>query len=344
MGGHPPRHRQLLHRREPGPRLCSDQYLGRHAGCLVLEVLEEAPFHSCPNYKDTRNSAGLGLVLEPYIDSKPARSWGNGILTFAADFSSEAVLKSLVAAENAKYADKSLAPAEAGKPAFVLVRLASPYIMVKAKGEATGADTVEVSVDDGKTFKAIDLKDFGAAVKGRLAALVKVGFKESLKALSFEVVVQNSPGALPYLSPGKNTVTVSVADPKALGENKLVVTYAYRLGSRTSSFEQLCEQGKRVAKQIDAKWLESVTCVRKTFTAKDLPATFDIDCPTPKGQYPVYPRMMFLRREVVSPSASPSPLPDGAAEAKAGANDELMSLPNPLLVGTEPPPAVTAAK
>jgi hypothetical protein len=78
--------------------------------------------------------------------------------------------------------------------------------------------------------------------------------------------------------------------------------------------------------------------VSRTFTAKDLPATFEIDCPTPKGRYPVYPRMMFLRREVLAPSSVPLPLPQGAVAAKVGPNDELVSLPSPFLIGTEPPP------
>ena len=80
-----------------------------------------------------------------------------------------------------------------------------------------------------------------------------------------------------------------------------------------------------------------MTCVQKTFAAKDLPATFDIDCPTPKGRYPVYPRMMCLRREVVGPASAALLLPAGAAEAKLGPGDELATLPDPLLLGTEPP-------
>ena len=53
--------------------------------------------------------------------------------------------------------------------------------------------------------------------------------------LSFEeptVLVQNNPGSLPYLSPGKNVVSVALAEPTQLGENKLVVTYAYAPGFR----------------------------------------------------------------------------------------------------------------
>ena len=295
------------------------------------------PAHFCANYVDTRNSPGLGLVLEPYIDSKPKRSYGNGRLTFTPDFSTDACLKSFLATENVKRAGKTLVPAEAGKPAVVVVQLASPYVMTKASGAAAGADKAEVSVDGGKTFKTIDLGGFDDAVKGRLAAEVKVTFRQALQGLKLETIVQNNPGALPYLSPGKNVVTVSAADPKALGDNRLVVTYAYRLGSRSLSFDDICRQGKCIANQAGAKWSHAVICVQKTLTAKDLPATFEIDCPTPKGQYPVYPRMMCLRREVLAPGSSPLPLPEGAVEAKVGPDDELMTVPDPLLLGTEPP-------
>ncbi len=79
--------------------------------------------------------------------------------------------------------------------------------------------------------------------------------------------------------------------------------------------------------------------VQRTFAAKELPATFEIDVTTPKGDFPVYPRMLFLRREVVSPGAKPLPLPDHAQQPLApGPDDELVSLPNPFLIGSQPPP------
>jgi len=81
----------------------------------------------------------------------------------------------------------------------------------------------------------------------------------------------------------------------------------------------------------------------KGIAAKDLPATFEIDCPTPKGQTPVYPRMMFVRREVLAPGAAPQPLPAGAVEAKPAAADELQELPNPLTIGFQPPPPTAAS-
>jgi hypothetical protein len=298
------------------------------------------PAHTCGGHKDTRNNPGFGLVLEPYINSQPARSYANGRLMFAPDFSNAAFLKSFVSLENVHYADRALVPAEAGKPAAVVVSLASPYILTQARGEATGADKIEVSVDGGQTFKPAELKDFSAIVKGQLAALVRVTFSQSLRSLRLEATVQNNPGALPYLSPGRNVVTVAAADPSALGKNKLVVTYAYRLGSRAKSFEQLCDAGKEIARQHDATWSDAVTCAQKVFRAQDLPATFAIDCPTPKGRYPVYPRMMFLRREVIAPGSTPQPLPAGAVPAQVGPDEELMTLPNPFLVGAEPPPVI----
>jgi hypothetical protein len=300
---------------------------------------KKPPAHSCPAHKDTRNDPGIGMVLEPYVLSKPARNYANGTLTFTADFSSDAVLGSFLSAENVKCAGKSLVPADSGKPGTVVVALASPYLLTKATGEAAGADAVEVSIDGGKTFKPADLKDFSAAVKGQVAALVKITFKEALKALKLEAIVQNNSGSLPYLSPGKNVVTVSVADPQSLGKNKLAVTYAYRLGSRTKSFEQLLDEDKEIAKAHNASWDPAVICVQKVFAAADLPAKFEIDCPTPKGKHPVYPRMVFVRREVLAPGQEPLPVPSPPSPPKVGENEELVSLPNPFLIGTQPPPA-----
>ncbi len=297
-----------------------------------------APAHTCGGHKDTRNDPGIGLVLEPYVNSKPARSYANGFLRFSADFSRHDFLGSFVSVDNVRHAGGALAPAEAGRPAAVVLNLTSPYILTRARGETGGAAAAEVSVDDGKTYQAVELADFTKAVKGRTAAHLRLTFREPLRTLEVEAVVQNNPGALPYLSPGRNLVTVSAGDARALGSNQLAVTYGYRLGARSKSFEQLCEQDKEIARQHDARWSDTLVCAQKTFGAGDLPATYAIDCPTPRGQYPVYPRMMFLRREVIPAGAAPQPLPAGAVRPQVGPNDELAGLPNPFLVGAEPPP------
>ena len=94
-----------------------------------------------------------------------------------------------------------------------------------------------------------------------------------------------------------------------------------------------------MARQHDAKWAETPTWCRRPSRAKDLPATFEIDLPTAEGRYPVYPKMIFVRREVAA-GGKPLPLPEGSAEPKAAADDELKTLPNPFLIGTGTPPAI----
>ena len=304
---------------------------------------KKAPAHTCSGHKDTRNDPAYGLILEPYIKSEPARSYANGTIQFAPDFANDAFLKSFHATENVKFADKSLQPAEAGKPASVVLKLTSPYVISgKSSGLAEGADKIELSLDGGKSYITTDFEKLGAAAKGKLEAIIRVTFSKSLKSFNLSVDVQNNPGALPYLSPGKNVVTVSADNAQSLGDNKLVVTYAYRLGSRTKSFDQLCDEGKEVADQDNAKWSNTITFSQKILSKSDLPANFEIDCPTPKGQYPVYPRMLFVRREVISATSSPLPLPTSAVEAKPANADELQTLPNPFLIGGETPVAVKA--
>jgi len=308
----------------------------------LLEARESWPIkdklrvgHTCGN-KDLRNDPVNGPVLEPYFHR--VRSYANGVLTCRPDFSSKAVLESFVATDNVKYAGGALVPAEAGKPASVTVRLESPYLIVKAAGAADGADTVEVS-EDGKRFRKADLKGFSPARKWRTWSMyVRIGFATALKSLKLEATVINNAGSLPFLSPGRNPVKVSVADAKALGANRLVVTYAYAPGFRGKSFEQLFDEGKHLFAQQAATWAEKPTVVQKTFGAGDLPASFNIDVPTPKGACPVYPRMIFLRREVVAPGAKPLPLPKDAQAPRREPGDELKTMPNPWLIGSRPAP------
>jgi hypothetical protein len=117
----------------------------------------------------------------------------------------------------------------------------------------------------------------------------------------------------------------------------LAVTYAYCAGARTKTYEQLCEQGADLAKAHGASWSATPAVVQRIFTAKELPAIFDIAVPTPKGKQPAYPRMLFVRREVLAPGQKPLPLPDGSAPPAVNAGDELKTLPNPFLIGIAAP-------
>lgn len=296
--------------------------------------------HDCGN-KDLCNDPVAGPVWEPWFHR--IRSYWNGRLVCAPDFSSKAVMQSFVRTENARYENGAIVPQDAKLPGSVTVALDSPFLVVKASGIAEGADKVEVSVDGGKGFFGADLKSL-TAVKDRTSVWVKISFKTALKSLRIEEIVMNNAGVLPYLSPGKNKVSVAVANPQALGENKLVVTYAFAPGYRDKSFEDLYKEHKPLFTQQYAHWATQPTVVQKIYTSKDLPASFEINVPTPKGKFPVYPRMLFLRREVLSANGKPLPLPQGAQTPKMDAGDELKTLPNPYLVGTQPPPQAPAGR
>ncbi|MBE3070633.1 MAG: transglutaminase domain-containing protein, partial [Planctomycetes bacterium] len=286
---------------------------------------KNAPRHTCGD-KDYRNCPAIGPILEPYaLSGGKTRTWANGRLVFAPDLADPALLGTLAAADNARQDAGRLVAADAGRPASVTVLMASPYVLTRATGEAAGTDKAEVSVDDGKTFAPVDLKDFSKAVAGKYRCLVRLSFASALASLRIDATVQHNRCALPYLSPGANKVTVTVADPKALGANRLVVDYAWCPGSRSKSYEQLADAGAEVARAHNATWSDKPVAVRKIFAAADLPATLEIPVATPKDQYPVYPRMLMLRRAVLSPSAKPAPLPDGAAEPAVGPGDELKS-------------------
>ncbi len=302
------------------------------------------PGHTCGD-KEIRNSPEKGPVTEPYLGPDFQReSYANGLLTFRPVLSSAAALNSFAAVENVKIADGRIVPADSGKTASVTVLLQSPYILTKASGTADGADRVEVSVDGGKSWKEAELKDFGESVKGKVSALVRIKVQGSLSHVQLIATVQNNPFALPYLSPGRNTVSVSVADPKSLGDNRLVVTYAYCLGARHESYEQMYAEDKEIARAHSASWETTPTVVQKTFTAAELPATFEIDVPTPRDKYPVYPRMVFVRREVIGPNQKPLALPEGAKAPSIGPNDELKTLPSPLTIGIHPGQLAGASK
>ena len=292
------------------------------------------PGHTCGD-KDYRNSASIGPIYEPYHRSGGMRrSFANGTLRYAPDFASAGFLEGLSAKDNVKVVAGKLVPADTSRSSSITVALQSPYIMTRATGKAVGADKVEISLDDGKTFDAIEVKDFSEKVGGNYACLVKLSFSKELRSLELEAIVQCNRGALPYLSPGKNKITVRVADPKELGDIRLVVTYAFAVGARSKSYEGLFDAGAEIARAHHASWSAKPTVVQKVFTAKDLPATFDIDVPTPKGKHPVYPRMLFLRREILAPGSKPQPLPEGAETLKASTAEELPTLPNPFTVGT----------
>jgi len=297
------------------------------------------PVHGCGD-KDYRNCPALGPVLEPYRSLHPrgARTFASGHLVFRPDLAHDAFLASLAGKDNVKWSKGQLAPADPARPGSITVPLASPYIISRAYGAGDAIDKAEVSTDAGKTFKTVKLADFSDDIGGKYHVLVRLTFAKALTSLKLQAVVQHNRCALPYLSPGANKITVSVADAKALGPNRLAVTYAYRLGHRYQSYEQLADRGAELGRAHKAVWSKTPTVVQKVFAAKDLPAAFTIPVPTPKDKGCVYPQMLFLRREVLAPGSKPAPLPKGAAAARVGAGEALKTLPNPFAMGIAAPP------
>lgn len=301
-----------------------------------------APCHTCGD-KGFRNSPEKGPLVEPYLGRRwNCESYANGQLTFRPDLTSPQAVDGFTSVENLVVHDGALRPRDPARPARATVLLQSPYLLTQARGAADAAVDCEVSIDQGKTWVKADFADFGRHLAGQLAALIRLSFAAPVRQLELTAIVQNNPFALPYLSPGKNRVTISVADPAALGPNSLVVTYAFRKGSRSKSYEQLLLEGKEISRGHDAEWDEHPTLVQKTFQAADLPATFDIEIPTPRGRHPVFPRMVFVRREVVVPGQTPLPVP--TAQPPLPASDAVLAtLPNPLLTGITPPVAAPAS-
>ncbi|PCJ58136.1 MAG: hypothetical protein COA79_14045 [Planctomycetota bacterium] len=302
---------------------------------------KEVPQHSC-NDKDYRNSPSLGPLLEPYrsVFKGKGRSYANGILSFSPIINSS-LLKSVFKHENVIVNSGVLKPINADEPAFITIRFDSPYVMSKAKGTIDNVTEAEISTNNGKSFQKIMLNDFSKNIGGKYNCLLKIPVTKEVKNISIEIITQINRCSLPFLSPGENNLTVSKDASSKLGKNKMVVTYTFQIGSRRKTFDQFIESGHEVAKAHFAAWSKQKYFVRKILSESDFKNNsyqFKINIGTPKDKQPVYPRMIALTREVLSPDQKPSPLASEFKEYTLPENYELKSLPNPFHVGTQLPP------
>ncbi|HUT35593.1 MAG TPA: hypothetical protein VNE39_19040 [Planctomycetota bacterium] len=303
-------------------------------GAFYFNGKDKAPFHSCGD-KNYRNCASIGPLLEPYAGKDRRQTWSNGTLVFKPDLRNDAFLASLQQADNVACEGGALKPKDAAKPASFVVEMACPYIVAKASGKLTGDDAKAEVSKDGKAWAAVEITDFAKSVMGSYRYLVRVTFTKPITALELTSIVQHNQEALPFLAPGRNTVTITAENPQALGKNRLVVTYAYCLGSRNCSYEQVFDKGAEVARAHYASWAETPIVVQKI--VDKFPYTFEVPIPTPKGKYPVYPRMVLLRREVLAPGQEPMATPTPPSTPTVGANDVLATTPNPWLIGAAKP-------
>ncbi len=292
------------------------------------------PHHSCGD-KDYRNCPAIGPILEPYDAYGRERTWSNGTLVFRPDLGNATALGSFRKTDNVVLRDGAIHLADVAQPGVVVIEMASPYVIAKASGKMTSESAAAELSTDLKTWKPIKLDDLSEAVRGTYGYYVRVTFRKPLTAVELTSVVQHNQEALPYLAPGRNKITVTAANPDTLGENRLVITYAYSLGRREQTPEGIFDRDVEIARAHYATWSDTPVVVQKTVTR--FPASFEIPIPTPRGKQPVYPRMLFLRREVLAPDQQPMDVPVAPSTPTVGSGDYLPDVPNPWLIGTGEP-------
>ncbi len=299
----------------------------------------KSPRHSCGD-KDYRNCPAIGPLLEPYRELNRSRTWSNGTLLYKPDLKNSAFLDGLKEKKNVKLENGELAPEVPAQPGVIVVEMQSPYVVAKASGSLTFKEPdegakLEISTDQGKKWMPAPMGDFSKVVAGSYRYWVRFTFSKPLTGIEVSSIIQHNQEALPYLAPGKNTITVNSKNPDALGENRLVITYGYYPGSRNYSAEQMIEKNYEIAKAHAASWSKELIVVQKEVAS--FPYTFEILVPTPKGHYPVYPRMAFLRREVLAKGSKPQPTPVAPSQPTLKDSETLATLPFPFNVGTQPP-------
>jgi len=296
---------------------------------------KQGPHHTCGD-KDYRNCPAIGPILEPYNALGRPRTWSNGTLTFKPNLGNDTFLADLKQADNVALRGGALHPKEPKQPGVLAIEMASPYVVAKATGKIVSEGAkIEVS-KDGQSYAAANLAELTPTVAGLYRYTIRVTFSKPITAIELTSVVQHNQEALPYLAPGRNKVTISADDSKPLGKNRLVVTYAYCLGSRSATPEDVFDRGAEIARAHYASWSSTPIVVQKTIDR--LPASLEIPVPTAKGKQPVYPRMLFLRRELLAPGQKPMAVPSPPSQPKVGPGQVLATLPDPWRIGAEPPP------
>jgi len=303
-------------------------------GAHYCRGVKTAPHHSCGD-KDYRNCPVIGPILEPYLAKSRARTYSNGTLVFKPDLRNDAFLASLQEADNVAWQAGSLRPKDAARPGRFVVEMATPYVVVGASVQIACDDASAEVSDDGKSWGPVDPAKLAERLTGRYRYHIRVSFRKPITGIELTSIVQHNQEALPYLAPGKNTVTIAAENPKALGTNRLVVTAAYCLGSRNRTPEEIFDRGAEIARAHYAEWSEKPIVVQKA--VEQFPCTLEIPVPTPKGRQPVYPRMLFLRREVLAPGQEPMATPAPPSTPAVGQGEVLATLPEPWVLGVQPP-------
>src|SRR5262249_2853286 len=139
--------------------------------------------------------------------------------------------------------DGVLRPKEVGKPGVVVIPLASPYVYlggrVTLKTVCQSRDdriTVALSTNNGRSFTTLGSApvgkhettlDLGSRILRRYAYWLRLELTAAtpggagLEALHVENDIQHAPRALPWLGPGRNTITVAADRDLALASRTI---------------------------------------------------------------------------------------------------------------------------
>lgn len=292
------------------------------------------PHHTCGD-KDYRNCPVIGPILEPYAGTERRRTWSNGRLIFAPDLRDDQFLAGLEDVDNVLVRDGQMRPADPSKPAQVVIPMQSPYVVAKALLTIEPGPVELFLACEGESFRPVTAETLSTAVRGAYAYRLKVVFRHPVSRLELVSVLQHNQEALPYLAPGRNRVTVTVNNPELLSRYRLVVTYAFCLGWRDRTPEQIYQAGAEIARAHYAQWADEPVVVQRVIDR--VPFEFDIVVPTPRGKQPVYPRMLFLRRELLTAGQESAPVPAPPSEPTVGPEQELRDVPTPWLLGSLSP-------
>lgn len=208
--------------------------------------LVEGPRHVCPDLKEAS-----------------WRHWGNGVLEYVPDLTTDALTDGLVASSNVAFdplKGPALRAADPAKPMSFTLRTTLPYALIDFSIDATvwSAAGAPVTVALGpKAEKALWRATGGGEQALRLADVKIVGQytydltftfspgqageRVGLDSLRVKTVCQLNYFALPRLVPGKNRVTVTF-DSKAGSKGRLKVTWAWNEAAGEQSDSRLVEK------------------------------------------------------------------------------------------------------
>ncbi len=216
------------------------------------------PVHSCSINRD-RAWPAFEKYWAPYVKTiagrQVVRYWTTSRLTYEPNLRTPSFREGVTRSENLAQSGPgqpgpALHPAQAGEPASVTFRVASQYVFADAtlrvgvvrKGEADLL-AVSVSVDGGRTWRSLGQAPVGereitqsltSFVAGYYQYLLRFELRAAsdplacgIDKLKLEHLVMANAKVFPQLFPGENRITIEVANPEELANQRVEVEFAW---------------------------------------------------------------------------------------------------------------------